>query len=147
MTERLAFCVIMLCMTMLCKDFLIESYNGFYRFEIEKTVKTTGVLTKAFLSEGIGTGEYQCDVLFYHNGIAYNFSDDIALWANMNYKKGDSIDVLFNKRNPHWATINNSQNRYFLLFCNLFLVASSVYSIIFLSKTIFLFIRKRTAKG
>lgn len=143
MKEKYAFCAFMLFITILANKFISESFNSVYRFDIEKTLNATGVLTKAYLYEGVGTTEYQCAVAFYHNGITYNFSDDIAYKADMNYKKGDSVNVVYNVRNPHLATINSNETRYFMLMCSLFLVLSSIYSIIFFSKTIFLFIRKK----
>ena len=146
MKEKYAFCVFMLFITILANKFISESFKSFYRFDIEKTVKTTGVLTKAYLYEGVGTTEYQCDIAFYHNGIAYNFSDDISYRSYRNYKKGDSINVVYNERNPLLATINSNETRYFMLFCSLFLVLSSIYSIVFFSKKIFLYIRKKTIK-
>jgi hypothetical protein len=147
MKEKYAFCGIMLIITILANKFIVDSFSNFYRFDIEETIKTTGTLTKAYLYEGIGTTEYQCDIIFNHNGTAYNFSDDISYRSNMHYKKGDSINVVFNKSNPQWATINGSEARYFMLFCSVFLVASSIYSIVFLSKTILSFISKKTIKS
>lgn len=145
MKEKYAFCVFMLFITILANKFISESFKSFYRFDIEKTVKTTGVLTKAYLYEGVGTTEYQCEIVFYHNGNAYNFSDGIAYRSDRNYKKGDSINVVYNARNPLFATINSNETRYFMLFCCLFLVLSSIYSIVFFSKTII--IRKKIIKS
>jgi hypothetical protein len=143
MKERYTFCVFMLITTLLCRQYIIDSFTQFYRFQIEKTVNAKGVLSKAFLYEGVGTTEYQCDILYHHNGIAYNLSEDISYKSNMNYRKGDSIKMVYNEKHPQFATINNSETRYFSLFCSLFLVLSSLYSIWFLSKTIFLLIRRK----
>lgn len=145
--NKFLFSSVMLMIAFNSYSFIINSVKIFYQFEIGKTYKTKGVLTKALLYEGISTRNYECEFLYNVMGKKFQLPEVVSVDAVTDFHVGDSIEVTYNIKQPCLGTINKSSVRYLHIGCSLFVLCSFVYSVVTLLTGIFAFIRKRFSAG
>jgi hypothetical protein len=125
------------------KEFVISSINKFYLFQIEKTERTKGIITKALLHDGMGARTFECSFSYKMNGLLVNNRETISVDSATNFKQGDSVKIVYNIKQPFKGTIDNIKDRIFRFIASISILAGTGYAGFILCQMIYFKIRKR----